>query len=381
MGYAWIDSDEEARTAQGSRAADASPSTRAGRTGPKRSDDEKKRADSPDDDQLVGDVGDLVRSARIRPSAQAIDAVWARVLGLRTWFLLAEDRGDPSQRTPRVIERNGRRSVLVFTDELGAVHHQFAAHAHSGATRGHSEEMPPRDDQTILAPDPRRSSSPHSKQGPHQPAGASTKPLPPMLDAGMELELGVAGAMMERLAKGGVFSATFDIDDEAFEVPLGVLLPLHPRLEGDRSGLAEATQLHGPPAGRIDFALLFEKALRQPASRSAALESLLGLKDWWFICNPRQPDAIFVRRVGGSSTLMVFTDQRRAIAATRRLGVVDAEGTILLLQLAVSDAIEWLSAFVAEGVEQMAFDAADGGGLPAAISEVQERWRSRTKDD
>jgi len=310
-------------------------------------------------------------------STAAAERLWRRVLGLRTWFYLARRTGTPKQTALKVIEHDGRLCVLIFTDELGSVQHQFAQHATGPGLFAPGGPLETRQNESSASGLSGAAGTPSAPSAPSAPDTADALGAWRNLDSvemATELSHAQAAPLLERAAANGVTSALFDFDDEAFEVPLAALLPLQPRIEHAQvQGLAAVTRFRGPPVTHADFPRLLARAADSEEAASQALHALFALKDWWFICNPRDPDAIFVRRIEGRSVLMIFTGQRRAIAATEHLGVTSDEGTILLLQLAVEDSIEWLGAFVTEGVDQVAFDGIEGG-LRLSIDALRERW-------
>jgi hypothetical protein len=311
----------------------------------------------PRPERLVEDVAEMVRIARLAGgdlAHAALEHLWRRVLGLRTWFYLAQRTGTPKQTSLKTIEHDGRRSVLIFTDELGAVQHQFAQRTAGDLLDGAVGKA--------------------SECG---TGGLGAWCDPDAINLATELPHAQAAPLLERAAAAGAHSALFDVDDEAFEVPLDALLPLQPRISLARvEDLAAITLLRGPPAARADFPRLLAGAADSEAGADRALKALFALKDWWFICNPRDPDAIFVRRIEGRSVLMIFTGQRPAIAATQRFGVTSTDGTILLLQLALEDSVKWLSSFAAEGVQEVCFDGVEGG-LRLSIEGLRERWAAQ----
>jgi hypothetical protein len=125
--------------------------------------------------------------------------------------------------------------------------------------------------------------------------------------------------------------------------------------------------------GTVDLELLLERSADGTDSLEAAQAAVLGLGDWWFICNPRQPDSFYVRRFDGQPAVLAFTDERLALLAAERYGLADGDGSMVLLQMPACDAIRWLGAFAEQGVPRVMFNAATTP-FPMAITDLPSLW-------
>lgn len=117
-------------------------------------------------------------------------------------------------------------------------------------------------------------------------------------------------------------------------------------------------------------------------TRRAAMDALFRLPAWWFICNPREPDAVYVRSVKGTRATLAFTSGKRALAAWDRFRLpTDPNGSKLLLSIAPADAPGWLHGFREHGVQHVAFNATRAPlivpfamiGDPQAASDAQAK--------
>lgn len=246
-------------------------------------------------------------------------ALWRETFGLEAWFFLADTTSIGVGVRPRVIERDGRRSVLVFTDELAALH---------VATRAVVSK------QDEVKADFATLEVPHDR----------------VID------------LCEALAAEGLFSAIFNDGPAQFEAPLTALAALAAAAGDSRSScdgrIFDACVLGGGPSGGEDVGSLLARAMDGPCeARDRAIKALLRLDSWWFICNPREPESVYVRRFDGVPAVLAFTDERHALDACQQFGVAGDAGELLLLQLAGEDAVEWLNGFRAHAVDRVVFDA------------------------
>ncbi|HMN95210.1 MAG TPA: hypothetical protein PKC43_02485 [Phycisphaerales bacterium] len=337
----------------------------------------------------------LVRAIRAHPSVESKRALWRAVFGLDAWFFLIDDpEVDPRLMRPRVVERGGRRSVLAFTDELGALRH---------ATRA-------------LRPESARSDAGSS---------AAKEAQRELRSEFATLEVPVHRVLdyCEALAAEGVYGAIFNDGPNRFEAPLARLRELRRAAcatagpgtaagcsDLERSGGAgrsadsagssgSACSSGAPDSGSSTGAAgsdggdgageeprgcdsIFDACQIEPgsgpggrsgsacagigeilgafdgsaAAASKAIAALLRLDCWWFICNPRDPESIYVRRFDGLPAVLAFTDERSALDACGRFGLAGDAGEILLLQLDAGDAVQWLGGFRAHDVEVVLFD-------------------------
>ncbi|MFO0874262.1 MAG: hypothetical protein U0575_09860 [Phycisphaerales bacterium] len=289
------------------------------------------------------DFGRLARAVRDRRSLESLETLWREVFALESWFFIARgtDPNDASNVLPHVIERDGRSCVLLFTDEFGALQHQ-ARHG------------------------------PHFAPGDHDAGAIGRRPSSGY--ATLEVRVDAALDVLRHLHRAGANSAIFNFGPAAFESPIDRLIEAHRHvLEGDAADALEATTILPCPPGFVDLDELLARADADPSAHEAALAALLGLEAWWFICNPKEPDAVFIRRMEDGPVVLAFTDERRAIAATDRFGLVGRDGAILLLEMPVGEAIQWTQRFLEHGAKRIVFNDLTTP-VQVAITDLPAAW-------
>lgn len=243
--------------------------------------------------------------------------------------------GDPSLIGVNIafLERDGRKCLPAFTDEFAAI-------------RSRS-----RSDVDTASPGPR--------------PGFGT----------IELRVADIRRLAESLRDNGISTVWFNDGACAFAVPIGVVILFFDVLADHRaSGATEplAAALARYPAAlsqtvfaeRASADLALERALRTSAAAPndplllhEAVATLDSLDAWWFVCNPRDPDAIYVRRCGERQAVAIFSHERLALSAAEELDLADPDGSILLLELSVADARKFLAGFRMHEVTTVVFDA------------------------
>jgi len=292
----------------------------------------EKSSDSDSDETRTADSDTVLRAARL---AQ-LD-LWRAAFSLPGWLLLVFELAEDAQPYMRCDDMGA--SVLAFTDEFAALHYQ----AEHGLTFK---------------------------------AGFATSETP--VDRSIEL--------MELVAGDDPVDVIFNDGNEMFGAPIAMLRRLRRHVEhGDDPDALDATitRISGDatPIGPVLTA-----AARNPGSEdhARAIDALLALSDWWFVCNPNQPDAFHVRRFAltrdgrsiQTQAVVAFTAHRLAMESTDRYGLADRDGSIVLMQMPATDAVQWLQSFREHDVETVMFDALT---TPFAlrIEDLPGEWRSR----
>jgi len=322
---------------------------------------------------LPPDIDALARAAaQVRNSHDALllalSTLWEAVLLLPSWYFIAEaapPQGKPAPpEAPSIkkigthldhtaiplpggpepvgvnvafVERDGHKCLPAYTDEFAAIRSKARGAIASA-----------RDARQLGLP-----------------SGFAT----------LELRLADVRRLLGSSRTGDLSTVWFNDSACAFGAPIDAVLLFFEVLADHRAGgavepLAEAlarypaalAQTVIPERDSVDLAL--EGALQASAAapedsllRHKAVAQLDSLDAWWFVCNPRDPDAIYVRRCGEKQAVAIFSHERLALSAAEELDLSDGDGSILLLELSVADARKFLAGFRMHEVTTAIFDA------------------------
>jgi len=314
------------------------------------------------------DFGSLVRAVATTSTgddASALEAarreLWRTVFTMPGWLLIATDLDGVIR--PHVRHDGDRGQVLAFTDEFAALRYQ----AEHGLTFR---------------------------------AGFAT----------LQVAIDIALDVLAELAAGGATELRFNDGGESFGAPINMLRRIR-RCVGaipesqERSDSAPDRTIAGDEGeGEGDDAALsstivevsgtshligplLTHAARDRSVLPQALDALFTLPDWWFLCNPKQPDAFHVRRFaipenGGKvqrQAVVAFTAHRLALEATEAYKLTDSDGSIVLMQMPVRDVVQWVQSFLDHDVDTVMLDPLTTP-LALRIESLPEEWSVRNPE-